>query len=145
MKQKLSLKAKLAGVMLALGMMVAPVALTPVGVYAKCEGAKNCITQGSNNAKTGATDIDVVIKNVTNVLLFLVGAVSVIMLVLGGFKYVTSNGNADQIKSAKNTIMYAVIGLVVAIIAYAVVGFVVDSFVASTPTSSGGVTPPRAS
>lgn len=138
MKQKLSLKAKVAGLVLALGMMVAPVGLTPATVSASCTGPKNCITQGSNNARTGATDIDAVIKSVTNLLLFLVGAVSVIMLVLGGFKYVTSNGNADQIKSAKNTIMYAVIGLVVAIVAYAAVDFVVDALIAY---QSGGAGP----
>lgn len=140
MKQKLSLKAKVAGLVLALGMLVAPVALMPATVSASnnCTNPKDCITKGSDNAKTGATDIDEVIKSVTNLLLFLVGAVSVIMLVLGGFKYVTSNGNADQIKSAKNTIMYAVIGLAVAIIAYAAVDFVVDALIADPPADGGG-------
>lgn len=140
MKHKLSLKAKVAGLVLALGMMVAPVALVPATVSANdnCSNPKDCITKGSNNARTGATDLNQVIKSVTNLLLFLVGAVSVIMLVLGGFKYVTSNGNADQIKSAKNTIMYAVIGLVVAIIAYAAVDFVVDALIADAPSGNGG-------
>lgn len=128
MKLKLSPKSWLAGTLLALGLVLAPAGLAPVNVSAECSGV-DCVNQGANNARTGATSIDQVIKNVTNVLLFLVGAVSVIMLVLGGFKYVASNGNADQIKSAKNTILYAVIGLVVAIIAYAVVDFVVDAIV----------------
>ncbi len=90
-----------------------------------CTG-KECITDGAENVDTGSTKtVPSAIKTVTQVLLFLVGAVSVIMLVIGGFKYVVSNGNAEQIKSAKNTIMYAIIGLVVAIVAYAVVDWVV--------------------
>ncbi len=66
--------------------------------------------------------------SVTNVLLFLLGAVSVIMIVVGGIRFATSNGNADQVKQAKNILLYAVIGLVVAIMAYAIVDFVVDAF-----------------
>ena len=92
-----------------------------------CTGGKDCITSGANNVNTGSTKtVPQAITAITNVLLFLLGAVAVIMLVIGGFKYVVSNGNAEQIKSAKNTIMYAIIGLVVAIVAYAVVSWVVD-------------------
>ncbi len=84
---------------------------------------------GSNKVKTGGSNsssVTSLLRVVTNTLLFVAGAVAVVMIVLGGLKYITSNGNADQIKSAKNTIMYAVIGLVVAIAAYAIVGFVID-------------------
>lgn len=65
---------------------------------------------------------------VINVLLFLIGAVSVIMIIIGGIRYVLSNGDSTQITGAKNTIMYAVIGLVVALLAYAIVNFVVTQF-----------------
>jgi multisubunit Na+/H+ antiporter MnhB subunit len=50
------------------------------------------------------------------------------MIIIGGIRYTTSNGESSQIKSAKDTIMYAVIGLVVAILAYSIVNFVVDQF-----------------
>ena len=53
--------------------------------------------------------------------------ISVIMVVIGGFKYVTSQGNQQQLKSAKDTILYAIVGLVVAIAARAIVQLVVDS------------------
>ena len=53
--------------------------------------------------------------------------ISVIMVVIGGFKYVTSQGNQQQLKSAKDTILYAIVGLVVAISARAIVQLVVDS------------------
>jgi hypothetical protein len=65
---------------------------------------------------------------VSNVLLFLIGAISVIMIIIGGLRYVTSGGNSSNISAAKNTILYAVIGLIVAILAYAVVNFVITSF-----------------
>jgi len=69
------------------------------------------------------------IKTVTNILLFVLGAIAVIMIIIGGIRYTTSNGDSGQITSAKNTILYAVIGLVVALLAYAIVNFIVDTFV----------------
>ena len=68
-----------------------------------------------------------IFRTVTNVLLFIIGAVAVIMLIIGGLKYTTSNGDQAAVTSAKNTIMYSVIGLIVAILAYAIVNFVIDS------------------
>ena len=69
------------------------------------------------------------IKTVIDILLFIIGAVAVIMIILGGIRYVLSNGDSSQISGAKNTILYAVIGLVVALLAYAIVNFVVAQFV----------------
>jgi hypothetical protein cdiviTM7_00647 len=63
------------------------------------------------------------------VLLFLLGAVCVIMIIVGGFRYVTSNGDQSAVKAAKDTILYAVVGLIVAIAAYAIASFVVSYFV----------------
>ena len=73
-------------------------------------------------------DLGKAIKAVVNMLLFLLGAVAVVMIVIGGVKYTTSNGDASAVTSAKNTILYSVIGLVVAIMAYAIVNFVIDAF-----------------
>ena len=73
------------------------------------------------------------ISTVTNVLLYVIGALAVIMIVFGGLRYVISGGNATQITAAKNTILYAVIGLVVAIMAYAIINFVIGAF-----TGGGG-------
>lgn len=56
---------------------------------------------------------------------YIIGAVSVLMIIIGGIRYVTSNGDQSAITSAKNTILYAVIGLIVAILAYAIVSFVI--------------------
>lgn len=69
-----------------------------------------------------------VFRTITNVLLFIIGAIAVIMLIIGGIRYVTSGGDSAAVTSAKNTILYAVVGIVVAILAYAVVNFVITSF-----------------
>ena len=52
------------------------------------------------------------------------------MLIIGGIRYVVSGGDSGAVTSAKNTILYAIVGIVVAILAYALVNFVVGSFAA---------------
>lgn len=69
-----------------------------------------------------------IFRTITNVLLFLIGAISVIMLIIGGIRYVVSGGDSGAVQNAKNTILYAIVGVVVAILAYAVVNFVISSF-----------------
>lgn len=71
-----------------------------------------------------------IFTTITNVLLFIIGAISVIMLIIGGIRYVVSGGDSSAVTNAKNTILYAVIGIIVAILAYAVVNFVITSFAA---------------
>ena len=92
-------------------------------------GAVNSeITSGMNATSAGTstpTDANVVIKNVTNIMFFIICAVSVIMLIYGGIRYTTSGGNANNVTAAKNTIMYSIVGLIIAILAFAVVNFVV--------------------
>lgn len=61
---------------------------------------------------------------VTNTLIFIVGGISVIMIIVGGIRYVISAGNATQITAAKTTILYAIVGLVISIAAYAIVTFI---------------------
>ena len=91
--------------------------------------AKGAVTQGitaaGGSGTTGSTLTDLV-KNIIDVLLFIAGAVAVIMIIVGGLRYITSNGDQAHVKAAKDTIMYAVVGLVVAILAYAIVQFVVS-------------------
>ena len=106
-------------------------AASPV-LAANCTSAKDCFGAGLNaaggNANGTTTDPGTIIKTIVNALLYVLGAVAVIMIVLGGIKYTTSNGDASAVTSAKNTILYAVIGLLVAIFAYAIVNFVVTRF-----------------
>lgn len=81
------------------------------------------------NVTTGNGDIKDILQTVVNLLLFIVGTVSVIMVVIGGLKYTTSNGDSNRVTAAKNTILYAVVGVIVSIMGYAIVDFVIDSFV----------------
>mgnify|MGYP000843957580 FL=1 len=64
------------------------------------------------------------IDTITNLLLFLAGAVAVIVIIFGGFRYITSTGDPARVKQAKDTIVYGIIGLIVAILAYAIVRFI---------------------
>jgi len=84
-----------------------------------------------------------VFQTISNVLLFIVGAIAVIMIVIGGLRYVVSGGDSSQVSAAKNTILYALIGVIIAILAYAAVNFVVNSFV--TNGSGSGVSSPGSS
>lgn len=65
---------------------------------------------------------------ISNTLIFLVGAIAVIMVIIGALRYVLSNGDSAGLKSAKDTILYALIGVVAAMISYALVQFVIARF-----------------
>ncbi|MFZ1257926.1 MAG: hypothetical protein WAQ25_00460 [Candidatus Saccharimonas sp.] len=98
------------------------------------------ISDGAGAARGKEQPVDLfgnagVFSKISSVLLFIVGAIAVIMIVIGGLRYVISGGDASHVQAAKNTILYALVGVIVAILAYAAVNFVVNSFV----PSSGGV------
>jgi len=63
-----------------------------------------------------------------NTLLFIVGAISVVIIIIGGVLYVISGGNSGSVTRAKNTVTYAVVGLLVAFLAYAIVNWVFKLF-----------------
>ena len=103
----------------AVGVAVSPVA-SAVDIYQACKpGDTSVVCQAKN--ETGAEDL---VKNIINILLTVASVVAVIMIIVGGIRYATSNGDSNNVTAAKNTIMYAVIGLVIAIFAYAIVNFV---------------------
>lgn len=60
----------------------------------------------------------------TNSAMMLIGALSVIMIIIGGFRYVLSGGKTTSVTTAKNTVIYAIIGLIVALLSYAIINFV---------------------
>ncbi len=81
-----------------------------------------------------------VFRSITNVLLFLIGAISVIMLIIGGLRYVVSGGDSTAVQNAKNTILYAIVGIIVAILAYAAVDFVISAFSGNPGSGSTAAT-----
>jgi hypothetical protein len=70
--------------------------------------------------------VDSLVNDVVNVLTAVIGVISVIMIMIAGFKYVTSGGDANKVSSAKDTILYAVIGIVVVVFAQVIVKFVIN-------------------
>lgn len=69
----------------------------------------------------GTADFGALLTSVINWFLTLVGLIAVIMLIIGGFRYLTSGGNQEAVEKAKNTILYAIIGIVIVILSYAIV------------------------
>ncbi|MBC7943258.1 hypothetical protein H7X68_02035 [Candidatus Saccharibacteria bacterium] len=68
-----------------------------------------------------------ILTTITNTLLFIVGALSVIMIIIGGLRYVVSGGSSTSVTAAKNTILYAIVGLVVSFLAFAAINFVLGT------------------
>jgi amino acid transporter len=65
--------------------------------------------------------------NLANTILYIVGLVSVVMLIFGGLRYVVSGGDSKKVTDAKNTVLYAIIGLIISFLAYAIVQFVISA------------------
>lgn len=68
-----------------------------------------------------------VFTQITNTILYAIGIVSVVMLIYGGLRYVISGGDSKKVTDAKNTILYAIIGLIISILAFAIVNFVINA------------------
>lgn len=87
-----------------------------------------------------------VFKRISNLILYFVGITAVIVLIIGGIKYITSGGDAKKVTSAKNTVLYAIIGLVISFLAFAIVNFVINALPIAEPvrdadTSASSGTP----
>lgn len=82
------------------------------------------IDTGECNGEAGTNTINNIIKQVVNIFSLVVGVVAVIMIIVGGLKYITSGGDSSSVSSAKNTILYAIIGLVIVALAQFIVRFV---------------------
>ncbi len=82
-----------------------------------------------------ATGDGSIVQRAVNFMLYLVGVISVIMLIFGGFRYVISGGQKEAVTSAKNTILYAVVGLLVALFAYAIIRFVINTVIGAGSTT----------
>ena len=120
-------------ILLAFGLIFAfatPVVMTSnvLDNQAHAEGAADLIQKGADS--TGQKDsrsAGDLAKDFVNIMLFAVGILAVIMLIWGGIRYVLSGGDSGAVSSAKKTILYAVVGLIVAILAYAIVNFVINT------------------
>ncbi len=110
-----------------MNLVALPAAVSTVSA-ASCD--TTTITGGANCANPGTTskglfDQGGIFQSVVHIIIFLVGAIAVIMLIVGGIRFVVSGGNEQAVTAARHTILYAVIGIIVAILAFAIVDFVI--------------------
>ena len=100
--------------------------LTPVSTVGALDPLESvCSTNGGAICENKDDSGDKLISDVVSTLLFIVGALSVVMIIFSGVLYVISSGDAGKVARAKNTLTYSVVGLVVSFIAYAIVTWVV--------------------
>lgn len=91
-----------------------------------CSGNENSVY--CKNKNTGETQVNGIIKTIVEVLLTAVGVISIIMIVIGGIMFALSSGDAQKAAKARNTVLYAVVGLAVSLFASAIVNFVFNRF-----------------
>lgn len=108
-----------------LGVSVSALTLQEGAAAAQCDGCPSDLFGDSG-----------VFKQVTNTILYIVGIIAVIMLIIGGIRYVVSGGDSKKVTDAKNTVLYAIIGLIICLLAFAIVNFVVSSLPSSESTSA---------
>jgi hypothetical protein len=131
MAQKLALMPVLSLTLLAGGLVIVQPATIEAGAPNQTQVQSGISATGSSGDGAEAT-VNNVVRNSINVFSYVVGVISVIMIMIGGTKYITSGGDASKAASAKNTILYAVAGIVVVLFAQVIVRFVVDRSVATT-------------
>lgn len=98
-------------------------AVTAQGLNA-CKG----VEIAGGDCGTGSTGFLDAFQLIANTLIFIIGAIAVIMVIIGALRYVLSNGDATGVKNAKDTILYSLIGVVVSLLAFALVSFVIGRF-----------------
>ncbi len=121
-------KAKVLTAVMCLAMTFTVASPVSLPVYAD---AKDEVKKGADMTNSGGSakqDLPDVITTIINVMLFIAGALAVIMIIYGGIRYITAHGDEKQVKVAKDTIVYSVVGLIIAIIAYALVTFIFNRF-----------------
>ena len=127
------LKLIFGSLVLAFSLLVAPL-MVATSAYAvdytpgkaACSGANGQGVQDPTNCptNTNGNSLPDIVGKAINIFSWVVGAVSVIMLIYGGFKYITSGGDSGGVTAAKNTILYAIVGLVIVALSQIIVNFV---------------------
>jgi magnesium-transporting ATPase (P-type) len=120
---------KLKSIILVLGLSANVLLFMPAVVSAqvselKC-GANSAATGSCSKAPKNAPSLNDTVAKIINILSSLVAVVAVIMIIVGGFRYVTSGGDSNKVESARSTIFNAIIGLVIAVFAQVIVRFVI--------------------
>lgn len=119
-----------AGVLITGSMMAVPVFADTTTTTSTDSTSSAGKTVGLNDYIKTDSDKDknlmTIVNTIINLAIGLIGLVAVVMMIIGGFQYTMSQGEAGKVKKAKDTIMYGIIGLVVAILSFAIVKFVLE-------------------
>lgn len=110
-----------------ISLLYAVIALFVLATYARADITILSLPSGPNALPD-------MIRAVINMLLYLLGFIAILFLIIGGYQYIASSGNPDQIETAKKTIMYAVIGIVVVVLSWAIIYFVTSSLGGGIPS-----------
>ena len=140
-----SLLKKIVTTFAAVALLSAPLSVVAPAAYAQDISTKACegvnLGSGDCDASGSQNSFNELMKRVINIFSIVVGAVSVVMIIIGGFRYIISGGDSAGVSGAKNTILYAVVGLVIVLFAQILVRFVVANLSqASTPTNTNTTT-----
>jgi hypothetical protein len=100
------------------------------GVLSAEKGSFTQNTTISSCYESGDASFGFLVRKITNIFSVVVGAVSVIMIIIGGFRYIISGGDSSGVSGAKNTILYAIVGLVIVIFAQVIIRFILTNVAA---------------
>ena len=103
--------------------------ISPISAYAVGPIEAGVLSARTAGQPENLFGVGGVFTTISNTLLFVIGALSVVMIIVGGIRYVISGGKEVNVTKAKNTILYAIIGLVVALLAYAMINFVLETLI----------------
>lgn len=103
--------------------LLSPVAVSAQSVDDVCEGV-GAAAGGSGCAASGGGSIENVVRAAIDIFSVIIGIIGVVMIMVSGFKYITSSGDASNISSAKQTLVYAIVGLIIAVLAQVIARFV---------------------
>ncbi len=111
--------------------IVPVVAMAPLPASAQIDSVRDGINKTGDDLAPNEAEaqVDSLVVTIINIFSLVVGVISVIMIIVGGLKYILSAGDASNVTSAKNTILYAVVGLVIVAFAQVIVAFVIDTAV----------------
>ena len=88
-------------------------------------------TNKINTINNESTDLQGNVQTILNAVIGVLGIIAVIVIIIGGVKYMTSSGDSGKVKTAKDTILYGVIGLVICVLAFAIVNFIIGNLLAN--------------
>jgi hypothetical protein len=101
-------------------------AFSPFGQACTSGGGSSAVCTDSKTGASGTDPVEADIADATHIVAIGAGVIAIVIMLVGAIRYMTSGGDANAVSSAKNTILYAVIGLAVVVLAQSIIVYVVD-------------------